>query len=147
MKKFRSDVPKGLFRIPISITREMELWLQNLSNEMKATGGYKLPKSYVIRSMINALMKLKIDVSGVKSEKDLEEKIVEVRKEDKAIRPFVISADENVRGEALAITSFSVMGKAGKLVFKKVNVSLWRGQHLLLKGPNGIGKSTLLELY
>src|SRR3989338_7548350 len=75
----------------------------------------------------------------------LEEKIVEVRKEDKAIRPFVISADENVRGEALAITSFSVMGKAGKLVFKKVNVSLWRGQHLLLKGPNGIGKSTLLE--
>ena len=80
MKKFRSEVPKGLFRIPISITREMELWLQNLSNEMKATGGYKLPKSYVIRSMINALMKLKIDVSGVKSEKDLEEKIVEAIK-------------------------------------------------------------------
>lgn len=80
MKKFRSEVPKGLFRIPISITREMELWLQNLSNEMKATGGYKLPKSYVIRSMINALMKLKIDVSGVKSEKDLEERIVEAIK-------------------------------------------------------------------
>ena len=80
MGKFRSEVPKGLFRIPISITREMELWLQNLSNEMKATGGYKLPKSYVIRSMINALMKLKIDVSGVKSEKDLEEKIVEAIK-------------------------------------------------------------------
>ena len=80
MEKFRSEVPKGLFRIPISITREMELWLQNLSNEMKATGGYKLPKSYVIRSMINTLMKLKIDVSGVKSEKDLEEKIVEAIK-------------------------------------------------------------------
>lgn len=47
---------------------------------MKATGGYKLPKSYVIRSMINALMKLKINVSGVKSEKDLEEKIVEAIK-------------------------------------------------------------------
>jgi hypothetical protein len=80
MKKFRSEVPKGLFRVPISITREMEMWLQGLSNEMKATGGYKLPKSYVIRSMINALMKLKIDVSGVKSEKDLEEKIVEAIK-------------------------------------------------------------------
>ena len=80
MKKFRSEVPKGLFRVPISITRKTELWLQNLSNEMKATGGYKLPKSYVIRSMINALMKLKIDVSGVKSEKDLEEKIVEAIK-------------------------------------------------------------------
>jgi hypothetical protein len=80
MKKFRSDVPKSLFRVPISITREMEQWLQNLSNEMKTTGGYKLPKSYVIRSMINALMKLKIDVSGVRSEKDLEEKIVEAVK-------------------------------------------------------------------
>ena len=75
----------------------------------------------------------------------LEEKIVEVRKEDKAIRPFVIPADENVRGEAITITSFSVMGKTGKPVSKKVNVSLWRGQHLLLTGPNGIGKSTLLE--
>ena len=80
MKKFRSEVPKGLFRVPISITGEMELWLQNLSNEMKTTGGYKLPKSYVIRSMINALMKLKIDVAGVKSEKDLEKKIVEAIK-------------------------------------------------------------------
>ena len=80
MKKFRSEVPKGLFRVPISITGEMELWLQKLSNEMKTTGGYKLPKSYVIRSMINALMKLKIDVAGVKSEKDLEKKIVEAIK-------------------------------------------------------------------
>lgn len=75
----------------------------------------------------------------------LEEKIVEVRKEDKAIRPFAIPADENVRGEVIAITSFSAMNKAGKPVSKKVTVSLWRGQHLLLKGPNGIGKSTLLE--
>jgi ATP-binding cassette subfamily F protein 3 len=28
---------------------------------------------------------------------------------------------------------------------KKVNISLRKNQHLLLKGPNGIGKSTLLE--
>lgn len=76
---------------------------------------------------------------------ELEEGIVEVRKEDKAIRPFIIPADENVRGEIIAITSFSAMNKTGKPVTKKVNVSLWRGQHLLLKGPNGIGKSTLLE--
>lgn len=62
---------------------------------------------------------------------ELEEKIVEVRKEDKAIRPFVIPADDSVRGEIITISSF--------------HISLWRGQHLLLKGPNGIGKSTLLE--
>src|SRR3989338_6289237 len=31
----------------------------------------------------------------------LEEKIVEVRKEDKTIRPFIIPADENIRGEVI----------------------------------------------
>ncbi len=75
----------------------------------------------------------------------MEEQLVEVRKEDKAIRPFIIPADENVRGEVISINSFSAMGKNGKLVNKPAHVSLWRGQHLLLKGPNGIGKSTLLE--
>lgn len=85
MKKFRSEVPKGLFRIPISITRKMELWLQNLSNEMKATGGYKLPKSYVIRSMINALMKLKINVSGVKNEKELMERFLTIHNDNPKI--------------------------------------------------------------
>ncbi len=43
--RFRSEVRKGLFRIPLSVTKDMETWLQSLSNEMKATGGYKLPKS------------------------------------------------------------------------------------------------------
>lgn len=61
----------------------------------------------------------------------LEEGIVEVRKEDKAIRPFIIPADENTRGEVI--------------VFPKRHISLWRGKHLWLRGPNGIGKSTLLE--
>jgi hypothetical protein len=79
-KKFRSEVPKGLFRVPVSITREMEVWFQNLSNEMKATGGYKLPKSYILRSILNSIMKLEIDVSGIKTEKDLEKKILEALK-------------------------------------------------------------------
>ncbi|MBI5614250.1 hypothetical protein HY947_04965 [Candidatus Gottesmanbacteria bacterium] len=72
--RFRSEVRKGLFRIPLSITKEMESWLQSLSNEMKATGGYKLPKSYILRSLINAMMKLKVDVSGVKTEGELEKR-------------------------------------------------------------------------
>ena len=78
--RFRSDVPKGLFRVPVSITMEMETWLQGLSNEMKATGGYKLPKSFIIRSLINAIMKLDIDVSKIKSEESLESKIIEAIK-------------------------------------------------------------------
>lgn len=78
--RFRSEVKKNLFRIPISITKDMESWLQSLSNTMKATGGYKLPKSYVLRSLLNAAMELGIDVSGVKTEEELEERILEAIK-------------------------------------------------------------------
>jgi hypothetical protein len=78
--RFRSEVRKDLFRIPISITKDMESWLQRLSNEMKASGGYKLPKSYILRSLLNAIMELKVDVSGVKTEEELERRFLEAIK-------------------------------------------------------------------
>jgi len=43
---------------------------------MKKNGGYKLPRSYIIRALINACVKLDINVKGVKTEKDLEERII-----------------------------------------------------------------------
>ena len=76
MPRFRSEVPKNLFRVPISITKEMEAWLQDLSSMMKSSGGYKLPKSYIIRALLAAAMELKIDVSGVKSEEELAGRII-----------------------------------------------------------------------
>lgn len=75
---------------------------------------------------------------------DMEEEIVDVRREDKTIRPFVIPADVDFIGDALTITSLSVI-KDHKPKEKKIKLSLRKKQHLLLKGPNGIGKSTLLE--
>lgn len=81
MSRFRSEVPKGLFRVPISITKEMEAWLQDLSNKMKSSGGYKLPKSYIIRALLDAAMELKIDVSGVKSEEELVDRILKAIKQ------------------------------------------------------------------
>lgn len=75
---------------------------------------------------------------------ELEDEIVEVRKEDKTIRPFNIKTEENMIGEILGITSFTTM-KNGKIVKHKTNISLKKNTHLLLQGPNGIGKSTLLE--
>ena len=80
MAKFRSEVPKGLFRVSISITKEMESWLQELSSQMKSSGGYKLPKSYINRALLNAAMKLDIDVSGVKTEDELVERILKAVK-------------------------------------------------------------------
>ncbi len=75
---------------------------------------------------------------------ELEEEMVDVRKEDKTIRPFTIQTPADINGEILKISSFTRM-KNGKIVEQKANITLKKNQHLLLKGPNGIGKSTLLE--
>ncbi|MDD5639524.1 MAG: ABC-F family ATP-binding cassette domain-containing protein [Candidatus Pacebacteria bacterium] len=75
---------------------------------------------------------------------ELEEAKVEIRREDKMIKPFKIPAQQGVGGELMYISSLSVI-KKGKSSIKNVNISLRRNEHLLLSGPNGIGKSTLLE--
>lgn len=74
----------------------------------------------------------------------MEEAKVDVRKEDKAIKNFQIPHQEELSGEILGISSVCVMQNHYPLE-KKANVSLRKNQHLLLSGPNGIGKSTLLE--
>ena len=77
--------------------------------------------------------------------KKSEENKVEVRKEDKTIRPFIIPVQESLSGEVLNISS-AVSMVDGKESHRSVNIFLRKGDHLLLAGPNGIGKSTLLEL-
>ncbi len=77
---------------------------------------------------------------------ELEEEKVDVRREDKTIRQFQIPCEEDLLGEIISINSFSVMNpKTHKPVARTAKIVLKRNQHLLLKGPNGIGKSTLLE--
>lgn len=75
---------------------------------------------------------------------EMEEAKVDVRKEDKTIRPFVIPAQDKLGGVVLTLSSYTVQ-KGGKSHEKKANVTLRKNNHLLLRGPNGIGKSTLLE--
>ncbi len=75
---------------------------------------------------------------------EAEESKVEVRREDKTIKQFHIPCQPGLSGELLHITSFKTI-KNYKAVIKKKTISLRKNQHLLLKGPNGIGKSTLLE--
>ncbi len=77
---------------------------------------------------------------------ELEEEKVDVRREDRTIRPFIIPVPQDILGEILNISSYTTMSsKTHKPVNHKAKISLKRNQHLLLKGPNGIGKSTLLE--
>lgn len=75
---------------------------------------------------------------------EMEEQKVDIRKEDKPIRAFTIPCQPDINGVIIDIQKVSVMS-GGKFKGKPVNVKLKKKQHLLLKGPNGIGKSTLLE--
>ncbi len=76
---------------------------------------------------------------------EMEESKVDVRREDKKIRHFVIPAQPDLAKEILTIRSFSIMNKKHVVVERKAHVTLKKNMHLLLAGPNGIGKSTLLE--
>ncbi|OGG51551.1 hypothetical protein A3F28_03005 [Candidatus Uhrbacteria bacterium RIFCSPHIGHO2_12_FULL_57_11] len=78
---------------------------------------------------------------------EAEESIVEVRREDRTIREFTIPMQEfpyDFNGKILDITQVGIM-KDGKHVTKELNLTLRKGTHALLAGPNGIGKSTLLQ--
>ena len=75
---------------------------------------------------------------------EMEEEKVEVRREDKTIRPFIIPSQPEHVGQILSISSVSVI-KDHKPKKKSVSITMRQNMHLLLAGPNGIGKSTLLE--
>ncbi|MEK7623686.1 MAG: ATP-binding cassette domain-containing protein [Patescibacteria group bacterium] len=72
-----------------------------------------------------------------------EENIVEVKRDDKTIRPFIIPAQH--WPEVVVKISSVGMIVDHEVVTKPVNLSLWRRNRLQIVGPNGIGKSTLLK--
>jgi len=73
--------------------------------------------------------------------------IVDVRKEDKTIREFEIPVQEFDKffdGKIMEFHSVSAV-KNHKLVEKELELVVRKNTHILISGPNGIGKSTLLE--
>lgn len=74
---------------------------------------------------------------------ELEEAKVDVRREDKTIRPFTIPVQEKLPVEVMLLTAFKATIKH-KITLKETRLSLGRNEHLHLIGPNGIGKSRLL---
>jgi ATP-binding cassette subfamily F protein 3 len=73
------------------------------------------------------------------------EKIVDVRKEDKTIPEFKIPYQHH-KDPIIKINSVEIM-RDGKVLVKKVDKAVARGRKLLIKGPNGIGKTTLLRSF
>ncbi len=85
---------------------------------------------------VSAKMKKKIE--------ELESEVVDVRREDKTIKNFDIPSQKDIGGVILQLDSVAVSVNH-KFVNKKVNITLNKHERLLLVGPNGIGKTTLLE--
>jgi ATP-binding cassette subfamily F protein 3 len=91
-------------------------------------------KSVAMRRLAN---KVRADI-----EED-RENIVELRKEDKTIPDFEIPAQQ-CPGTVIKINEVSFLHNH-EVVTKPVDIELRRGKKLIIQGPNGIGKSTLLK--
>jgi ATPase subunit of ABC transporter with duplicated ATPase domains len=74
---------------------------------------------------------------------DLEDGKVDVRTDDKIIREFTIP-NQDIVGNIVTIKSLIVI-KNQEPITKEVDIVLRQKSRLLISGPNGIGKSTLLR--
>ncbi|KKR04212.1 MAG: hypothetical protein UT32_C0033G0005 [Parcubacteria group bacterium GW2011_GWC2_39_14] len=82
--------------------------------------------------------------SKLKTEvEEMEENKVDVRREDKTIRDFKIQA-QGIVGDVVKINSVKII-KNHEAEIRPVEILLRQRDRLLISGPNGIGKSTLLR--
>ncbi len=81
------------------------------------------------------------------SAEEATESIVNVRQEDRTIREFNIPCQEFDKffdGKIIEFTAVSAI-KNGQAVMKDLEFTARKNSHVLIAGPNGIGKSTMLE--
>lgn len=77
---------------------------------------------------------------------EYEENKIDVRQEDKTIRDFSIDVQDSIPLDILTLSKYTVfVDHAPKEI--KCNIVLKRGDHIHMIGPNGIGKTTLLETF
>ncbi len=73
--------PKSEYiRVNLTLPDELDRVLQELGNDARATGGYKLPKTMIMRALVRLLMRLDVDPSGVRTEDELLERILQATK-------------------------------------------------------------------
>ncbi len=58
-------------RLNLTLPDELDRMLQEFGSDARTAGGYKIPKTTIIRSLIRMLMILGMDLSGIRTEEDL----------------------------------------------------------------------------
>ena len=158
--EFLNAFSNGVLYLDI-YTRKVEQYMGNYNNVLKDISA-RVEKENMKNAQLEKEIQAKKDQANVFAHKggrlrlvarrmrekaeELEEEVVDVRKEDKTIRDFKIPAQDDILGEIVNISSLTIMDpKKHKAVTRKVGISLKKKMHFLLSGPNGIGKTTLLE--
>ena len=71
------------FRVPITMPSGMVAYLENLGIECKRSGGHKIANTMIVSCAIRLLMDMDLDISKVKTEEELEERIKKAAKKYK----------------------------------------------------------------
>lgn len=68
---------QGYVSVSLALPDEHNRMLQKLGNHARATGGCNIPKTMIMRALVRLLVTLDVDPSGVKTEDELLERILE----------------------------------------------------------------------
>jgi len=63
------------FKVHVPMNAELTKWLENLGIDAREQGGFRIPKTEIIKACVRVVMKYDIDVAKVKSEEELVKRI------------------------------------------------------------------------
>jgi ATP-binding cassette subfamily F protein 3 len=75
---------------------------------------------------------------------EAEENKVDVRRDDRTIRDFEIPCQDELSGAFVHLPKVSIV-QSGEVIYKDLDLELRKSRHVQFAGPNGIGKTTLLN--
>ncbi|MCM8774258.1 MAG: hypothetical protein NC820_05950, partial [Candidatus Omnitrophica bacterium] len=72
---------KKVYSVNLGMHKNQIEFIDNITKEIRFSGGKKPSRAQIVDSFIKIAMKLKVDVRGVKTEKDVEERFFKALKE------------------------------------------------------------------
>jgi len=64
-----------VFKVHVPMNAELTKWLENIGIDAREQGGFRIPKTTIIKACIRTIMKYDIDLRKVKTEEDLVKRI------------------------------------------------------------------------